>query len=133
MAAGQSQRFYSGVGIFNWYYPSSPPQILRSPRPAGRVPLESWKTKSACATSSTHANVPRLWPCEERSQKPTGEQHTTEKFVDSTLTLQETSKYGKCSTQTEMSATNMLPSYVRFWLNNLQIACAKGAWANELN
>ena len=33
MAAGQSQRFYSGVGIFNfnWYYLSSPPQILRIP------------------------------------------------------------------------------------------------------
>jgi hypothetical protein len=29
VAAGQSQRFYSGVGIFNWYYLSSPPQILR--------------------------------------------------------------------------------------------------------
>ena len=28
-AAGKSQRFYSGVGIFNWYYPSSPPQIPR--------------------------------------------------------------------------------------------------------
>jgi hypothetical protein len=28
-AAGQSQRLYSGVGIFNWYYLSSPPQILR--------------------------------------------------------------------------------------------------------
>ena len=32
MAAGQSQRFYSGVvGIINWYYLSSPPQILRFP------------------------------------------------------------------------------------------------------
>ena len=31
VAAGQSQRFYSGVGIFNWYYLSSPPQILRRP------------------------------------------------------------------------------------------------------
>ena len=31
MAAGQSQRFYSGVGIFNWYYLSSPPQIPRPP------------------------------------------------------------------------------------------------------
>ena len=31
VAAGQSQRFYSGVGIFNWYYLSSPPQILRFP------------------------------------------------------------------------------------------------------
>ena len=29
MAAGQSKRFYSGVGIFNWYYFSSPPQIPR--------------------------------------------------------------------------------------------------------
>ena len=31
VAAGQSQRFYSGVGIFNfnWYYLSSPPQIPR--------------------------------------------------------------------------------------------------------
>jgi hypothetical protein len=29
VAAGQSQRFYSGVGIFNWYYLSSPPQIRR--------------------------------------------------------------------------------------------------------
>ena len=37
MAAGQSQRFYSGVGIFNWYYLSSPPQILRVPG----VPLET--------------------------------------------------------------------------------------------
>ena len=32
VAVGQSQRFYSGVGIFNWYYLSSPPQI---PRPIG--------------------------------------------------------------------------------------------------
>jgi hypothetical protein len=32
VAAGQSQRFYSGVGIFNWYYLSSPPQILRGSR-----------------------------------------------------------------------------------------------------
>jgi hypothetical protein len=31
VAAGQSQRFYSGVRIFNWYYLSSPPQILRAP------------------------------------------------------------------------------------------------------
>jgi hypothetical protein len=31
VAAGQSQRFYSGVGIFNWYNLSSPPQILRCP------------------------------------------------------------------------------------------------------
>jgi hypothetical protein len=31
VAAGQSQRFYSGVGIFNWYYLSSPPQIPRRP------------------------------------------------------------------------------------------------------
>jgi hypothetical protein len=31
VTAGQSQRFYSGVGIFNWYYPSSPPQIPRRP------------------------------------------------------------------------------------------------------
>jgi hypothetical protein len=31
VAAGQSQRFYSGVGIFNWYYLSSPPQILLVP------------------------------------------------------------------------------------------------------
>jgi hypothetical protein len=37
VAAGQSQRFYSGVGIFNWYYLSSPPQILRFPE----VDLES--------------------------------------------------------------------------------------------
>jgi hypothetical protein len=37
VAAGQSQRFCSGVGIFNWYYLSSPPQILRGPV----VPLES--------------------------------------------------------------------------------------------
>jgi hypothetical protein len=29
VAVGQSQRFYSGVGIFNWYYLSSPPQIPR--------------------------------------------------------------------------------------------------------
>jgi hypothetical protein len=36
VAAGQSQRLYSGVGIFNWHYPSSPPQILRFPM----VPLE---------------------------------------------------------------------------------------------
>jgi hypothetical protein len=32
VAAGQSQRFYSGVGIFSWYYLSSPPQILRGSR-----------------------------------------------------------------------------------------------------
>jgi hypothetical protein len=31
VAVGQSQRFYSGVGIFNWYYLSSPPQIPRGP------------------------------------------------------------------------------------------------------
>jgi hypothetical protein len=31
------QFFYSGVGIFNWYYLSSPPQIPRTPA----VPLES--------------------------------------------------------------------------------------------
>jgi hypothetical protein len=29
VAAGQSQRLYSGVGIFSWYNPISPPQILR--------------------------------------------------------------------------------------------------------
>jgi hypothetical protein len=29
VAASQSQRFYSGVEIFKWYYLSSPPQILR--------------------------------------------------------------------------------------------------------
>jgi hypothetical protein len=29
VVAGQSQLFYSGVGIFNWYYLSSPPQIPR--------------------------------------------------------------------------------------------------------
>jgi hypothetical protein len=29
-AAGQSQRLYSGVvGVFNWHYLSSPPQVLR--------------------------------------------------------------------------------------------------------
>jgi hypothetical protein len=33
VAAGQSQRLYSGVGIFHWYYLSSPPQIPRGPRP----------------------------------------------------------------------------------------------------
>jgi hypothetical protein len=27
VAAGESQRFYSGVGIFYWHYLSSPPQI----------------------------------------------------------------------------------------------------------
>jgi hypothetical protein len=32
VAAGQSQRLYSGVGIFNWHYLSSPPQILRFSR-----------------------------------------------------------------------------------------------------
>jgi hypothetical protein len=37
VAVGQSQRLYSGVGIFNWYYLSSPPQI---PRRRG-VPLET--------------------------------------------------------------------------------------------
>jgi hypothetical protein len=31
LAAGQSQRVYSGVGIFNWYYLSSPPQTLLRP------------------------------------------------------------------------------------------------------
>jgi hypothetical protein len=31
VAAGQSQRFYSGVGIFNWHYLGSPPQILLLP------------------------------------------------------------------------------------------------------
>jgi hypothetical protein len=31
VAVGQSQRLYSGVGIFNWYYLSSPPQNLRCP------------------------------------------------------------------------------------------------------
>jgi hypothetical protein len=36
VAAGQSQRFYSGVAIFNWYYFSSPPQIPRIPE----APLE---------------------------------------------------------------------------------------------
>jgi hypothetical protein len=34
---GVQQQFYSGVGIFNCYYLSSPPQITR---PSG-VPLES--------------------------------------------------------------------------------------------
>jgi hypothetical protein len=29
VAAGKSQRFYSGVGIFNWYYLSSTPRELR--------------------------------------------------------------------------------------------------------
>jgi hypothetical protein len=32
VAAGKSQRLHSGVKIFNWYYLSSPPQILRLPR-----------------------------------------------------------------------------------------------------
>jgi hypothetical protein len=36
VAVGQSQRLYSGVGIFNWYYLSSPPQVLRVPE----APLE---------------------------------------------------------------------------------------------
>jgi hypothetical protein len=31
VAACQSQRFYSSVGIFNWHYLSSPPQIPRAP------------------------------------------------------------------------------------------------------
>jgi hypothetical protein len=31
VAAGQSQRFYSGVGVFNWCHLSSPPQILLRP------------------------------------------------------------------------------------------------------
>ena len=31
VAAGQRQRFHSGVGIFNWYYPSSPPRVVRFP------------------------------------------------------------------------------------------------------
>jgi hypothetical protein len=31
VAAGQSQRFYSGVGIFNWCHLSLPPQVLRPP------------------------------------------------------------------------------------------------------
>ena len=31
VAVGQSRRLYSGVGIFNWYYLSSPPQIPRTP------------------------------------------------------------------------------------------------------
>jgi hypothetical protein len=30
VAAGQSQRLYSDVGVFNWYYLSSPPQIPRT-------------------------------------------------------------------------------------------------------
>jgi hypothetical protein len=37
VAVGQSQRFYSGVGVFNWYYLSSPPQNLR----VSEAPLES--------------------------------------------------------------------------------------------
>jgi hypothetical protein len=32
VAADQSQRCYSGVGIFNWYYLSLPPQIPRFSR-----------------------------------------------------------------------------------------------------
>jgi hypothetical protein len=36
VTVGQSQRLYSGVGIFNWYYLSSPPQVLR----VFRCPLE---------------------------------------------------------------------------------------------
>ena len=31
VAVGQHQPLYSSVGIFNWYYLSSPPQILRFP------------------------------------------------------------------------------------------------------
>ena len=31
VTAGQSQRFYSGMGIFNWYYLSSTPRELRLP------------------------------------------------------------------------------------------------------
>ena len=31
VAAGQSQRFSSGVGVFNWHYLSSPPQIPQGP------------------------------------------------------------------------------------------------------
>ena len=31
VAAGQSRRFYTGVGIFNWHYLSSPPQVLLLP------------------------------------------------------------------------------------------------------
>ena len=37
VTAGKSQRFYSGVGIFSWYYFSSPIQIPLCPG----VPLES--------------------------------------------------------------------------------------------
>jgi hypothetical protein len=36
VVAGQTKRLYSGVGIFNWYHPSSPPQVLRP----SRCPLE---------------------------------------------------------------------------------------------
>jgi hypothetical protein len=32
VAVGQSQRLYSGVGLFNWHYLSSPPQIPRLSR-----------------------------------------------------------------------------------------------------
>jgi hypothetical protein len=38
VADGQSRRFYSCVGIFNWYCLSSPPQVLRP----SRFPLE-WR------------------------------------------------------------------------------------------
>jgi hypothetical protein len=31
VAAGQSKQLYSGVGTFNWYYLSFPPQIPRPP------------------------------------------------------------------------------------------------------
>jgi hypothetical protein len=54
VAAGQSQRFYSGVGIFNWYYLSSPPQIPRG----SMVLLESGGL--TCHKRQAHCAFPRV-------------------------------------------------------------------------
>jgi hypothetical protein len=55
VAAGQSQRFYSDAGVFNWHYPSSPPQILRFPW----VGLELGVLTCYSAQEKQRQNLPR--------------------------------------------------------------------------
>ena len=58
MAVGQSQRLYSGVGIFNWHYPSSPHQIFPFPV----VPLESRVVVSRASYLGAPAGIlNRFW------------------------------------------------------------------------
>ena len=60
VAAGQSQRFHAGVGIFNLCYLSSPPQTLRFPR----SPLESGAGGLMCNGRFTY--ITAVWRLQKR-------------------------------------------------------------------